>query len=481
MKKQPFANFYLAGLALTEFGAQIPSPFCSLELSNSETASYTNWALSLTVGGDSQRSMNIAAMEALIYSAAQTDGYANASGIPVSFMFGWLADDGSVESYLSYTGYSLSYSVSTSGRFMTYTIKGYASQAVKASMPVLNIPAVSGYVQPSAVVEGLAKAIKADTYYDLDIDHTDNPTYVSHSAMTTSFMSYVRGDRTGQDDYSSFPGLLTLAKSYNATRDAAGIKGSRKLSTLLNNLSSSSISKYLKSSITDNTPQCSSFKFWIDEPTMSSPGIIHFKDASSILARKDSSALMYGVKDSNILSLSGSYDGIAYNISDMSFATLGFSLDESGKTIVNDTTITNSWSNSLESVYQTASIVNDINALATQFSGSFNVVIAGSTKSYTVCQPVSLIVMSGNTISPISGVYNITSVSHTISSTFLTTLKLTRLAISTANQTAAGMGIYVTGSTTGRTSSYSKTSNIKSTGKVDFGSVYPTFQDIQTL
>lgn len=481
MKKQPFANVNIAGVSITEWGLKVPSPFCSLEIANSEITSYTNWTLSIVVGGDANKKVNIAAFEALIYSAAQTDGYANASGVPVSFMFGWLNENGSVEEYVSYQGYTLKYSTSTSGKFMNYTLKGYASQAVKSSMPVLNIPAITGFVQPSAVVAALAKAIKADTYYNLDIDHTDAPTLVNHNAMTTSFVSYVRGERTGSDDYDSFPGLLTLSKSYNANRDAVGLKhGCGKLSTLLNNLTVSPLTNFLKAGLTDKTPQSCAYAFWIDEPTMTRPGTIHYKDRASLTASQDASALKYGTSDSNILSISGSYDGVAYNISDMNFATVGFALDETGNTIVNDTSVVNSWSSSMESVYQTANIINDISALATQFSGNFTVTIPGTVSDYSICQPVSLIIMSDNTLSPVSGIYNVVTVSHVISSTFVTTLKLQRLAISTANQVATGMGIYVPGSSSASSMNFTPTKNVKSTSRVDFGYVYPTWQDIQT-
>ena len=106
MKKQPFASVSLAGVSLNEYGLKVPSPFCSLEIANSEITSYTNWTLNIVVGGDANKKVNIAAFEALIYSAAQTDGYANASGVPVSFMFGWLNENGSVEEYVSYQGRS---------------------------------------------------------------------------------------------------------------------------------------------------------------------------------------------------------------------------------------------------------------------------------------------------------------------------------------------------------------------------------------
>ena len=481
MKKQPFCNMTLAGLAITQYGLQIPSPFCSLTLNNSESDNYTTWELTVTVGGDSSRRVNIAAFESLIYSAAQTDGYNNARGIPVSFMFGWLDDRlGGVDSYISYQGWTLKYNARTTGRFMTYTLTGYASQILRTNMPVLNIPALTGFVQPSAVLTALAKGIKATDYYDLDIDSCDAPTLISHNAMTTSFISYIRGDKTGEDDYTSFPGLLSLSKSYYASRDAGGLlTGSKHLSTLLNNASIDTLKSMLKSSLTDKTPQSSTFSFWIDEPTMTQPGTIHYKCTETIMSSRDARVLKYGTADSNILSMSGSYNGVAYNMSDMNFSTLGFSLDESGQTVVNDYTVTNSWSNSMAEVYQTANIINDINALSTQFSGEFTVTIAGAVRGYTICEPVSLVIMSGNTVSPMSGIYNIKSVAHSISTTFTTTLTLQRLSISSANQTAMSAGIYITGSASNQNSSYVKTNNVKSTGLVDFGQMYPTWRDIQ--
>ena len=83
--------------------------------------------------------------------------------------------------------------------------------------------------------------------------------------------------------------------------------------------------------------------------------------------------------------------------------------------------------------------------------------------------------MSGNTISPITGIYNIISVSHDISSTFVTTLKLQRLVMSSANQVAAQQGILIRGSSSYPKLSYAKTKNIISTSKVDFGTIYPDF------
>ena len=153
MYKQAFCNFSISGVSITDFGLKIPSPFCRLSLSNSQIQSFTSWTLTVTVGGDASKKANIAAFEALLYSAAQdASKYANSSGIPVSFMFGWLNSDGSMGENTSYQGFTLNFQVSTTGLFMTYTITGYASVGIKSSIPVLNIPAVSGIVQPSAVI-----------------------------------------------------------------------------------------------------------------------------------------------------------------------------------------------------------------------------------------------------------------------------------------------------------------------------------------
>ena len=295
MKQQPFVNFSLAGVSLTEFGLKIPSPFCSLNLSAAEVDAATSWTLSVIVGGSSDQKMNVASFEALLYSASQASaGYDNSAGIPVAFMFGWLDPSGNVAEYLSYQGWSVNFKVSAKGQFMNYVLTGYASLAVEMSAPVFNIPALSGVVQPSAIVEALAKATKASDYYNLDIDHNDAPTLVSHGPMTTGFNSYVKGSYTGEDNYSDFPGLVKLSKSYNSTRDSAGLKaGVNKLSCLVNNLTSTPLSNFLKKSIVDNTPQCSSFSYWVDEPTMTKMGTIHYKSDAGLTTNHSTDTLEY--------------------------------------------------------------------------------------------------------------------------------------------------------------------------------------------
>lgn len=482
MKKQSFCSFMLAGVNLNDFGLEIPSPFSSLELGNSQVSSMTSWTLRCTVGGDSSRRINVAAFEALLYSAAQSAAsYENASGIPVSFLFGWLDENGNVGDHLSYQGFTLQFKVSTNGLYMSYELTGYATLALQTSMPVLRIPEVSGIVQPSAVLEGLAIACKATNYYELDIDHNDAPTYVNHNALTTSFNKYVRGTYDGRDNYSDFPGLLRLSKSWNGSRDAAGLMpGIKKLSQLTNNLTITPISNYLVKSFTDETPQCSSFSYWVDEPTMTQPGCIHYKSNAGLLTSQVSDVLEYGTANTNILSLSGSYNGVAYNMTDMNFKSVGFAVDGSGNSIANATEVVNSWSSSLADVFQTANIINDVNALASQFSGDFTITIPGSTREYTVAQPISLLVMSGNTLSPVCGIYSIIEVTHNISVEFTTTLKVQRLVMSSANQVATGQNIYVSGSGSYPSNSYQTTSNIKTPYKVEFGEIFPDFTHIQT-
>lgn len=474
---QPFCSFQLAGVDICDFGLEIPSPFCSLELSNSQITSFTSWTLQVIVGGDASRKANIAAFEALLYSAAQdASKYPNSGGIPVSFMFGWLNADGSIGENVAYQGFTLKFQTSTEGLFMRYTITGYASVGFKFAIPAIPIPEVCGEVQPSALAEALCVALHMTDYYDLDFDHNDSPTLVHHGAMTTSAMAYIRGTYSAQDDYHNWPGCLTLSKSYSSNRDAAGLKpGCGSLSTVVNNVSQ--IDSCLKKSFVDYTPQCSTYSFWIDEPTMTKRGVIHYKSNAGLLTHV-ADTLEYGTANTNILSLSGSYNGVAYNMTDMSFSDIGFSVDGSGNTIVQDTKVVNSWSSSLANVFQTVNIINDINALASQFSGDFSITIPGRVRQYELAQPVSLLVMSGNTISPITGIYNVVSVSHSISNTFTTTLKVQRLVMSNANEVAASQGIVLSNQKKYNAYSYSKTSNIKSTSKVEFQDIYPTFREL---
>ena len=66
MLKNSFCNFVLAGVSLTDYGLSIPSPFTSLELTNSEITSMTAWTLNCIVGGDASKKANVAAFEALL-------------------------------------------------------------------------------------------------------------------------------------------------------------------------------------------------------------------------------------------------------------------------------------------------------------------------------------------------------------------------------------------------------------------------------
>lgn len=482
MYRQPFCAFELAGVSLTDYGLEIPSPFCSLTISNAQINSFLSWELKVIVVGDSRRQSNLAAFETLLYSASQDAAkYPNSQGIPVSFMIGWLNSDGSIAEHVSYQGFTLKWNTSTSGLSMSYTVTGYASIGMKSAMPVYNIPAVSGVVQPSAVVEGVCKALKVDTYYNLDIDHNDAPTLVNHGPLTTSFTSYVRGNYTGEDNYADFPGLLKLSKTYNATRDAAGLKrGNSSLSTVMNNATVTPLNNFLKKSIVDNTPQCSAFSFWVEEPTMTKMGTVHYKSNSGLISTHLGDTLEYGTANTNILSLSGSYNGVAYNMTDMSYGGVGFAVDGSGNTIVQPNQITNSWSSSLAQVYQTVNIINDVNALASQFSADFTIEIPGTVKQYTVAQPISLLVVAGNTVSPVTGIYSIVSVDHRITTTFVTTLKVQRLVTSSANEVASSSNITVANESN-PSYVYSSTKNIVSTGKVDFGKIYPTYEDVLVL
>ena len=482
MLRQPFCSFSLAGVSLTDYGLKIPSPFCSLTITNAEIQSFTSWELRVTVVGDDTKGANIAAFEALLYSASQASAaYGTAQRVPVSFMFGWMNPDGTVGEHVSYHGFFINFKSSTSGLTMTYSVTGYASIGFQSALPVYNIPALCGFVKPSAVVEGLCRALKIDHYYDLDIDHNDAPTLVNFGAMTTSVNSIIRGNYTAEDNYSDFPGLLKLSKSFSATRDAAGLaRGYHKLSSILNNATVTPTERFLIKSIVDYNYQHATFSYWVEEPTMTQNGKIHYKSNAGLVATHLSNTLEYGTSNTNILSLSGSYNGVAYNMINMDYSDVGFSVDGSGNTIVQADKIVNSWSASLADVFQTTNIINDVNALASQFSGDFTVDIAGAVKQYGLAEPISLLVVAGNTISPVTGVYRIVSVEHKLSNTFITTLKIRRLDMSAANEVASTQNVTINNNPN-YIYAYNQTSNVMSPNYVEFGEVFPTYEDIHVV
>jgi hypothetical protein len=166
-------------------------------------------------------------------------------------------------------------------------------------------------------------------------------------------------------------------------------------------------------------------------------------------------------------------------MTNMNFKNVGFALDASGNSVLKDAEVVNSWSASLADVFQASNIINDVNAIASQFTGNFTVTIPGSLTTYSVAQPVSLLIMSGNTVSPATGVYSIVSVSHTISNKFTTELKLQRLTLGTANQVATSQKIFVNGSSEYSVTSYTQTPNVQSSYKVNLGEMYPNFSDMQ--
>jgi hypothetical protein len=217
---------------------------------------------------------------------------------------------------------------------------------------------------------------------------------------------------------------------------------------------------------------------WVDEPTMTKRGVIHYKSNAGLVSTHLGDTLEYGTANTNIISLNGSYNGVAYNMTNMNYSDVGFSVDGSGNTIVQAEKVVNSWSASLADVYQSVNIINDVNALASQFSGDFTIEIPGTTKQFALAQPISLLVVSGNSISPVTGVYNVVSVSHRISNTFTTILKVQRLVMSSANEVASSQGITIANSTGYNRYSYTQTRNIKSTGKVEFEPLYPTYEDV---
>jgi hypothetical protein len=448
------------------------------------------WELTLNVAGDASRKANIAAIEGLWYQAekaAKNSGYKR--GIPVSIMVGWQSPDGQVLECMDIEGWTMQFSVNVpESQHLQYTIKGFGQTAVPTNMPTIRIPAIRGIVQPSAILEALCESLNADNYYDLDIDRFDTPTYISHGIIQTSFTRYVRGNKTKDDGFGDFPGLQPLATQVMGGGQAYGLITDqvKDMGMLVNNVREGERSPYFRSDVNDRPDTVNTFSFWVDEPTMTQRGKINFKSDAVLRVKQNHDQLILGGNETNIFSLSGTYDSVAYTLKNINAGRIGFTVDGTGNAIASVQPSVSSFSGSLAEVFNSANEINNVNAIATQFSSKITITMAGNVRGYELAQPVTVTVLSGNTLSPISGIYRVMEVTHQLTgSRFITTLVCQRLDTGSPNDAANGAtdGINSIATVAGdpvlqRTMRNSQTSNIISPRLVELGNLANTFDNL---
>ena len=180
------------------------------------------------------------------------------------------------------------------------------------------------------------------------------------------------------------------------------------------------------------------------DPTFHERGIIRYKNNVNLANYVGVDALIWGGLETNILAITATYDGVTQQLlgtGSMVQTGLGIALD--GTQMTSSASRQNSYAATAASMFSAGNVINNLNALSTQFNTNITVTIVGKPKVFQVAEAVRVLVYTGGTLNPITGVYRIMKVTHHVTGTAYTTdLTLKRLDLITANNTVAAISGY---------------------------------------
>jgi hypothetical protein len=144
------------------------------------------------------------------------------------------------------------------------------------------------------------------------------------------------------------------------------------------------------------------------------------------------------------MSISATYDGVTQQLLGSGSAVqTGMAIDLKGTRITSNSNRQNSYSANASSMYAAGNVINNLNAISTQFNTDISVTLYGKPKIFQVAEAVRVLVYTGGTLNPITGVYRIMKVTHQCTGTsYTTSLVLKRLDLITANDTATALSGY---------------------------------------
>ena len=206
----------------------------------------------------------------------------------------------------------------------------------------------------------------------------------------------------------------------------------------------SEIHDIMGSPVAQTQRSASSYTFSITEPTFHSRGVIRYKNNVNLANYVNDSVLIWGGLYTNILSISATYQGVTQTLlgSGASVQT-GMGITLKGETLTTESNRQNSYNATLPSMFVAGNTLNNLNAISTQFNTNIQVTIVGAPKVFQVADAVRIVVYTGGTLNPITGVYRIIKVAHNINGTsYTTTLTVQRLDLITANDTATSIAGY---------------------------------------
>lgn len=430
----PYMQLVINDVAMRSPGYKVPSPLINIALENAESGLQTNFTATLHVYGDARNSVHVGSFEMMLYEFAQMQGD---SVLPCYIEIGWADGDKVLES-LEVQAMFVEFQTAVKTNYMEYTIKGIGNFTNAGNIRGLAMPAVRGLFRPSDVVEAALNYIRADEVFDYDIDHDDEVVPINQPAMITSLGEFVlgSGERTGLLQQSYSEGSKSAAYRLPGTYSSEDYRKA--------GYSNKQLVEMLGPPVAQTQRSASAYSFSITDPTFHQRGIIRYKNNVNLANYVSSDVLMWGGLYTNILSITATYNGVTQQLLGTgAYVQTGMAIELNGTRVVSTANRQNSYASTAASMFAAGNVVNNLNAISTQFNTDIQVTIVGQPKVYQIAEAVRVLVYSGGTLNPITGVYRIMKVRHNITGTaYTTTLTLKRLDLITANNTAASIAGY---------------------------------------
>lgn len=434
--KQPYMQFVIQNVALRSLGFKTPSPLVGISLTNSESGIQTNFKVTVHILGDDRKKAHIGSFEMMLYEFAQMRGD---STTPCYLELGWADETGILES-LSIQGIFIQFTSTVHTGYTEYILEGIGNFTNTATIRGIAIPAIRGNYRPSEVAEAVLDYVHANDVFDYDIDHDDEVVPISKASCVTSLGEYINGSSTQQ-------GLIQQSYCEGSKSCAYGLPRNRETGTYLKaGYTKAEIHNLMGSPVAQTQRSASSYTFSITEPTFHTRGVIRYKNNVNLANYVAEDVLIWGGLYTNILSISATYQGVTQTLLG-SGATVqtGMGITLKGESLTTQSNRQNSYNATLPSMYSAGNVLNNLNAISTQFNTNVQITIVGKPKVFQVADAVRVVVYTGGTLNPITGVYRIIKVAHNINGTaFTTTLTVQRLDLITANNTATSISGYTT-------------------------------------
>lgn len=439
--KQPYMQFIIQNIALRSLGFKTPSPLVGISLTNSESGIQTEFKVTVHVLGDQRKSAHIGAFEMMLYEFAQMRGD---STTPCYLEMGWADETGILES-ISVQGMFIQYTSTIHKGYTEYVLQGIGNFTNTATIRGIAIPAIRGNFRPSDVAEAVLDYVHAGDVFDYDIDHDDEVVPMCKASCVTSLGEYINGRSNVASSETAEMGLIQMSYCEGSRSCAYGLPGNKSTDMYLRaGYTKREIHNLMGSPIAQTQRSASSYTFSITEPTFHNRGVIRYKNNVNLANYVSSEVLMWGGLYTNILSITATYQGVTQTLlgSGASVQT-GMGITLKGETLVSESNRQNSYNAKLDSMFTAGNALNNLNAISTQFNTNVQITIVGSPKVYQVADAVRVVVYTGGTLNPITGVYRIIKVGHNINGTsYTTTLTVQRLDLITANNTVTSIAGY---------------------------------------